>query len=244
MHLRPLFALFLVLLPLAGSHGDTPFPVLVLETEFKKQLAASQRKLDEGYRLSLEKVQAEYAAEGDLDGALLVKAELAKLETPKTAETIASPRRPLPTTAAESTESPTESPQGLLLSASQAEVSGSVKYDPEHQLLVDWKDTGGARWPLQGLPPGRYSVYLSYHSGPFAGGHIAIQSGTGREEVVITGSGLWKDLKQQKLCELSVTGAKQSLALTILSSKAPGIMDVRSLEFVRGKSAPAPTGSR
>ena len=117
----------------------------------------------------------------------------------------------------------------FLLLASNAELTGSIRFDKASGRLIGWNNAGSARWKLDKLPTGTYLARLHYHSGPFAGGKFQVSVGKSRNVYTIRGSGKWQEKKQLELGEVSIANPAPAFILSILDSRTQGIMELSGL---------------
>ncbi len=216
-----------------GAGGDEiPFSLKVLEEEHEREVAEGMAKLAAKYHTALEKLRAEYTAAGDLDSLLAVRAELARISAER--------RSPAPPT------EPGDPPAtgSYKLAPAGATLTGRVSLDGELGLLVGWKGAGSAEWALAKVAPGDYLVTLDYHSGPFAGGKVAIDIGGDGRQFEITGSGMWDDPKSVEIGTFTVTAEPdRSLRLTLVEARTQGVMELRQVRLTpAGKQPPGGGG--
>jgi len=230
--IQSIFALLFYLASPASAR-DKPAALQALEDDFEKNLSASIQTLYGPYRAALDKLYKTKVKSGKLEEALAVKKEIERIKLT------------LPSTTSKTAQGTAVAGKGgsFLLLASNAELTGSIRFDKASGRLIGWNNAGSAQWKLDNLPTGTYLAKLHYHSGPFAGGKFKAGTEKSRNVYTIRGSGKWQEKKQLNLGEVSIANPAPAFTLSILDSRTQGIMELSNLTLTP-KQTQAPAGNK
>jgi len=199
-------------------------------TELRQKAEADLKikieKLRLNYMVALEKLQANLAKEGDLDGAVAVKNERERIE-----------KQPIeligPQLAGGSRPRPDDQPKGepVVVVAKDAVLTGGTIFDKKTNLVKGWSRYGAtATWILPEFPAGYYKVKLNYHCGTLGGGLLSISAGR-TERFTLAGSGSWADKKTYDLGVTYMSGGAK-VVLSALEGRSREMIYVDSVELI------------
>ena len=138
-----------------------------LKDKAEADLKVEVEKLKMKYLIALEKLQKSLAAEGDLDSAVAVKKESARVNAVKVA-LLGKGKSSSPSDEGDGEET---SGEKITLMAKDARLGNGTQFDQTRKIINGWSRYGAfAAWTLNNIESGKYKVTLNYYSGNLGGG--------------------------------------------------------------------------
>ncbi|XAL98964.1 alpha-L-fucosidase [Phycisphaeraceae bacterium D3-23] len=111
----------------------------------------------------------------------------------------------------------------LTFDASEAEIHGSARYDPQHDSIGYWTDAGTTIvWPVLVPAPGRYRVEVTYGCADDGGGTYRVEVAGAHAEADSRKTGGWFDRATDTIGELQIMEAG-AYDLRVLVVDMPGL---------------------
>jgi hypothetical protein len=202
--------------PIATADTD---PIESLKEKLEADFSIAAGKLKMKYLIALEKYQKSVAAEGDLDGALMVKKEIERAN----AHSIS-----LSQGGGKGSQAHAD-PDTITLNAKDAQFGNGTRYDPGRQIIAGLSRYGArATWVLDSLKPGQYKMTLNYMAGNLGGGTLSVRTSDDFQRFGIQGTGQWDELRTHNLGQFELSNPDR-VTITALYGRGRDMVYIKSI---------------